>query len=303
MEREQQELRQENAKMKREGEKLEAQARQATVSQEKSALEFKHRTLTAERDNVQVRTAEEKLGFLMNEKKDLEMLLAKVGGAMPGAEMRKVVSELIKIQSDLHMAEREKQRLEAALMQAEGLLRSHVSSTATIGETTQSPGRLKAAAEQGVRLRRDVEKLREDMGKCEERTEMSRKQLVGLEDELKTLEVSERRKSAVFCDNEKYLAQKQQRIDELSKENLNLRYTKEDAWHTVEEKKAATRGPGATERTKGRTYVGTGEEARDQRTNEDQRELGEDALNRSALQQRLMQAKSSLTGGVNTYRK
>eukprot|EP01022_Parablepharisma_sp_SALTPOND_P018560 TRINITY_DN304_c0_g1_i1.p1 TRINITY_DN304_c0_g1~~TRINITY_DN304_c0_g1_i1.p1 ORF type:complete len:1205 (-),score=223.99 TRINITY_DN304_c0_g1_i1:1337-4951(-) len=270
-------LRMESDKAKRENEKLESQMRQAAVYQERSVLEYKQRTLTAERENLQLRNAEEKIDFLTNEKRDLEMLLAKLSNSMPSAEMQRTVSSLIKTQSDLHMALREKHRLTAALMQAEGTLRTHISATATITDPSM-----------GLRLRKDVERLRDELASYEERIELDKKQLSGLEDELKGLEIGERRKATVFIDNEKLLADKRKRIEELERKGMSMRYEVDEPKKANEKTNRSFVGDSiSSERADMRRY----KEDTPSRTYAGQ----EDLSGRSTLQQRLMQVKSSFS--------
>jgi len=281
-------LRTENDHIKRDAEKLETQARQATLTQEKIALEIKHKTLTAERDNLTVRNLDEKLDFLASEKRDLELMLAKIASSLPNLDMQKTISGLVKTITDLHTAVREKHRLTAALMQAEGMLRTHISATATISDPSM-----------GVRLRKDVERLRDELSACEERIELDKKQLNGLEDELKGLEVGERRKASVYIDNEKLLAEKRKQIEDLERKTVSARYEE----------------PLLMEREKAKSFVGDSERYEKEEVEKNKFEnptnispspirtyggQGE-IMNRSTLQQRLMNVKSSFStiGGYN----
>jgi fructose-1,6-bisphosphatase len=70
-----------------------------------------------EPDNMgnKVANLEDKINIINKEKKRLEGLVAKIQEAVPIIEMKRIISELLRNQSDFTMEEREKARIEGEL--------------------------------------------------------------------------------------------------------------------------------------------------------------------------------------------
>ena len=76
--------------------------------------------------------------------------------------MQRIVSDLIKAQTDLHLKEREKQRLVTALMNSETSMRSQARGAKT-GAHMANVEDTMGGADAGIRLRKDVERLRYEL--------------------------------------------------------------------------------------------------------------------------------------------
>ena len=120
--------------------------------------------LLSMQENLQLRNAEEKVRFLTTENQDLTSMLEQFTDLISTEGGQKVANNLLKVQLNLHMLIREKHKLTVALTQAEGALRTHI--TSSVSNT-----------EEGLRIRKQVEQLREEVSRCEEQIETNKHQL------------------------------------------------------------------------------------------------------------------------------
>lgn len=218
LESENQQLSIEREKAQGDIERLESRIKQISILKERHTLNYRHKTLAADQGN-QV-TAKDKLELLSNERNDLETVLSKVCDALPSGELRKTVSDLIRTQLNIHGIGREKCEMIVKLNQTESLLRSQISTPRAEYVTV------------GIQVRKEVERLREELLNCEEQMACHKERLESLEAELEKLAARENRKAEVFLDNEKLLKQRRDRIEELEREAASMRHELKNAGET-----------------------------------------------------------------------
>eukprot|EP01022_Parablepharisma_sp_SALTPOND_P006123 TRINITY_DN1247_c0_g1_i1.p1 TRINITY_DN1247_c0_g1~~TRINITY_DN1247_c0_g1_i1.p1 ORF type:complete len:1815 (+),score=205.72 TRINITY_DN1247_c0_g1_i1:2854-8298(+) len=231
IEAEKKELSLENKKLLKEQEKYRAQIRMLSGSQEKLSLEMRSRAMTADKDTAMMHAIEEKVQQLTIEKRDLEGLIARIMKALSTVNMKRVVSEMLRVQAELWMQMREKARLETALLRTETSLR----------ETFSTGDELLGKMDKSMRMRRDLGKVRDEILLAEENIEKKKKKLALLEDELRSLELDEQHKTAAMSESKKCIAQQSQEVAELERENSILKgrvEELEEAYKRISQEKA-----------------------------------------------------------------
>jgi hypothetical protein len=140
---------------------------------------------------------EERVGVLVKEKKELELLLARLQSAVPSNPMQRVFLDMMKSRSDLEISERERMRLESLLLSKEAEMRVQ----------TRTGDRQQAAE-----LRKEVESLRLQLGNCETQIGLLRRQMAQFDAELQEAERVEKRRFAMQEENEQSVALLQEQL-------------------------------------------------------------------------------------------
>jgi hypothetical protein len=142
---------------------------------------------TAEVDPFSVKVLEEKVNLLVKEKKDLELLLSRLQAAVPSSELQRVFLDRMRTRSDMELSERERLRVENQLVHLEGEMRSK----ARVNSKDSGP------------VRREVEALRGQLSQVNLEIHGHKRRLNALEEELQSIEVTERRRAALSMDTER----------------------------------------------------------------------------------------------------
>ena len=122
--------------------------------------------------------------------------------AVPSADLQKIFLEMMRTKADLEVIERERIRIENALLRSEADMRS-----LTRGNRHQ----------EAIQVRRDVESLRAQLVNCDSQVQSYRRRMNGLEEELKEIETIERRRYALHLDTEKSYVTLQNQYDSLKR--------------------------------------------------------------------------------------
>ena len=196
--RENQRIKVENHALKKENEQVVAQMKAILAEKEKVAHENRQRV--EERGEVQRRQAEleQELCAALAEKEHYSGIIElALGGreqrAGPQTEIQRVFADFRDNLSELMAAEGRKARLEGELLALEGQLRSHAKK-----ETTGTVNM--------VSLRKDVEKMRIELGNVEAAIETFRSRQQSVRDEMECIVMSDRRKNEVALETERSLA-------------------------------------------------------------------------------------------------
>lgn len=142
---------------------------------------------TAEVDTFSVKVLEEKVNLLIKEKKDLELMLARLQAAVPSTDLQRIFLDMMRTRSDMELSERERLRVENQLIHLEGEMRS----------------RVRANSKDAGPVRREVEALRTQLSQVNTEIHSHKRRLNALEEELQTIEVAERRRAALSLDSER----------------------------------------------------------------------------------------------------
>lgn len=150
-----------------------------------------------EKDEEGVKVLEERVGVLVKEKKELELLLARLQSAVPSNPIQRVFLDMMKARSDLEVGERERMRLESLLLAKEAEMRVQ----------TRTGDRQQAAE-----IRKEVESLRLQLANSETQIGLLRRQMAQFEAELQEAERVEKRRFALQEENEQSVALLQEQL-------------------------------------------------------------------------------------------
>ena len=148
-------------------------------------------------DEEAVKGLEERVGVLGKEKKELELLLARLQSAVPSNPIQRVFLDMMKARSDLEIGERERMRLESLLLTKEAEMRVQ----------TRTGDRQQAAE-----IRKEVESLRIQLANSETQIGLLRRQMAQFEAELQEAERVEKRRFALQEENEQSVALLQEQL-------------------------------------------------------------------------------------------
>jgi chromosome segregation ATPase len=159
---------------------------------------------TAETDVYSLRSLEEKNNLLLKEKRELELLVARLQSTVPSTNLRNTFGDIIRLHNDIEMAERERLRIENQLLNAETEMRSRTRSY---------------TSEESLNIRREVEALRASLQACEGQLSAYRRKMTELEEQLKDPEVDKKRADS----EEKSFRVRTTGLEDTSGDKLNFR--------------------------------------------------------------------------------
>lgn len=140
---------------------------------------------------------EEKIGILLKEKKELEVLLARFQTAVPSNPLQRVFLDMIKTRGELESLQRDKLQLESTLLTKESEMRVQM----------RTGDRIQAAE-----IRKEVENLRLQLNNCESQIGMLGRKMMQFESDLQEMEKVEKRRFALQEENEQNVALLQEQL-------------------------------------------------------------------------------------------
>jgi len=208
----------ENTELKREVAKLEFELKDLrnnlrNMDQENSRLQT---TIVRKNDHQELRgqdatLLEERYKVIQKEKKSYEEILQKLCNLFANPELQKLIMDIIKLQSEVDQAEREKYNIEVRLGEMEMEYKLYIKKASNNLSPTKSSAR-----------RSEIDNARSDLNNMTSQISILRKRKNILLEELRSFEIYEKKRYETTIETEKSLVEARRQLQELKSQNTGL---------------------------------------------------------------------------------